>query len=148
MLFVNTCKRFSSLRYHWHGTVCQFQVCNMMIRYLCISRSDHHTKSSVASITHRVTHLFLVMKTFKSHSFSSFQIYNSICVTVVSMLSRTLPGPVLWLDVSTFWPFLCISPPLPPPTPASVLCSWFFEDRDEIFHFFVSPTVRSIVLCT
>ena len=74
------------------------------------------------------------MRTLKIDSLSSFQIYNSVLLNVVTMLYITSPGlTVLSLEVCAFW--LCLHPFLPRPSPPLVTTNLFSK---FISCFFVS----------
>ena len=64
-----------------------------MIRYLNILYNDHHNKSTF--ITTHNYNFFLVMTTFKIYVLSNFQIYNTISLTIVTMLYRPPDGSVV-----------------------------------------------------
>ena len=52
---------------------------------------------------HTVIFFFLVMRTFKTYSLLNFQIYNTVLLTIVTMLYITSPELIyLKLEVSTF----------------------------------------------
>lgn len=51
---------------------------NAVIQYLYTLQNDCHSKSSLTSIPTYSYNFFLVMGTFKSHSSSYFQIYNTV----------------------------------------------------------------------
>lgn len=148
--FCNICMWFPPLKIHWH---CINFGRPTWWADICVLWSDHHTTYSITSIAHRVTYFFFLWwKIFKNHPFSNFQY--TILLTVVTMLYITSPGRllVLLLDVCTFWPFSPISLPLPPPPnphqPRLSSAHYFLRLEMRLFHFFVSPTLHSIVMST
>ena len=58
------------------------------------------------------------MRTFKIYSLSNFQIYNTVLLTIDTMLSLTSPG-VVYFTAGSFVPFDPHLPFCPPPKPTS-----------------------------
>lgn len=62
-----------------------------MVPCVYILQNDHHNVSSWHPSTHTVTEFFLVMKTFKTFSFSNSQTYNTVLLSRVTDLHTTSP---------------------------------------------------------
>ena len=78
------------------------------------------TKISLVNIYHHIVihTFFLVMRTFKICSLSKLQIYNTVLLTIVTMLY--IPSPGLIYFITKFVPFDHLHPIPPTPTP----CLW------------------------
>lgn len=105
------------LRHNWHITFHFTCIYNTI--YICIVKWSPQWVQLSSIITHNYYFVFSCDKTFKIYSLSSFQIYNTGLLTIVTKLCITSPGLILWLELSIFWPSSCISPtsqPLPQAT--------------------------------
>ena len=67
---------------------------------------------------HTVTRFFLMMRTFKIYFVSNFYIYDTVLLTVVTMLCITSPELTLLITGSVYL-LMDISLYLPPPLPSS-----------------------------
>ena len=54
------------------------------------------------SITTRLQIFFLVMKTLKIYSFSNFHVYDTVSLTIVTMLFITSPGLIYFITGSLY----------------------------------------------
>ena len=110
-----------------------------MVWYTCVLLNDYHNKVSYTSS--HIVHTYNVCvcvcvcvrerereKTFKIHSLSNFQIYNTVLLTVVTMLYITSPG-LIHLITGCLYPltvFTCL-PYLPPLCIISYNFMWIYN---------------------
>ena len=81
----------ASLRYIWHIILYKFKVYNLLIWYIYVLQNDYqHSLANTCIITHNY-HFFFVVRTFEIHSLSNFQVYNTLLLTVVTMLYLRSP---------------------------------------------------------
>ena len=64
-----------------------------MIRYLYTLQKEPQVYLT-SSTTHGYIFLVCVIRTFKTHSSSNFQIHITVLLTIVTMLCITSPGPI------------------------------------------------------
>lgn len=89
------CKKIIfSLRYNWLTTLHTFKVYDLMIWSMYILENDHHSKFTKQPLPHIVTILFL--RTFKIYCLRSFQRYNAVMLTIVTMLWIISPENTLY----------------------------------------------------
>ena len=88
------------LRYNWHITLCRFMMYNVMIQYVIywkIFITVHHFM--------KISYVCMcVVRTFKIYSLSSFQVYNTVLLPIVTMLyMRSTELIHLVTGVCTLW---------------------------------------------
>ena len=86
------------LRYNWH-TILGIPHNDSIIIYIV---NNHHNKSSWHSSPYVVTNFFPVIRTFKIYSPRNFQIYNTVLLTIVTMLCITFPWLIYFITGSLY----------------------------------------------
>ena len=76
---------YLTLRYNWHITWCKFKVYNVMIWFKYILWNAYHRRLVDTSFTSHNYH-FVIVRTLKLYSYSNFQLYNTVLLTIVTML--------------------------------------------------------------
>ena len=75
-----------------------------MTQYLYVLQNDHHI-SLVNIHHHTVTICFLVMRTFKIYSLSNLPIYNTVLLTIVTILYIISPR-LMYLVSGSWYPLI------------------------------------------
>ena len=96
----------AQLRYNGKTTLSRFKVYNVMIRYMYIFSHDYHNQVSYYICHLTVAIVFLIMRVVRAfliYSFSNFQVYHTVSLTVVTILYVRSPE----LIYSTYnWKFV------------------------------------------
>ena len=78
----------------------------------------------------------MYLRTFKFYSLSKFQLYNTMLLTVVTILRQIL-GPLFILKLKTWYPFTNIS--------VFLTCNYFYILCFYEFNFFLIPQISDTV---
>ena len=84
--FIRLChlpKFLALLRYNWHMTLYNFKMYYVRIWFMYILWNDTRKGLVNTSVSSHSYKFFLEVKTFKIYSFSNFQIYNTVLLTMV-----------------------------------------------------------------
>ena len=122
--------------------MCKFRVYNLLIWYTCLLLNDYHNKVTI--ITHPSPHIITfffcvcIVRTTEIYSFSHFQLYNRVLLTIVTILYVNSPKCIhlisgclyLWPTSSRF-----------PRTPGSgnyhsTLCFYDFNTLDSTYKWY------------
>lgn len=74
------------LRYHWHIMLYKLKAYNVLIGILIYCEMITTTALSNTCIISHNYHFFFVLRTFKIYSPCNFPVYNTVLVTIVTML--------------------------------------------------------------
>lgn len=110
--------------------MCTFKVHNILILYICILQYDYHLLLANTSIRSHNSHFFFVVGTIKVQSLSSFNVYNTALLSVITVLCVKSPGPIYLLVASLY---LKQQFPHPQPLVTTMLLSLSLAFLDSVY---------------
>lgn len=121
------------LKCNWHIVLRKFKVHNMLISYISILQYDDH--HSIIVNTSHMSHnyyFFFVVRPFKVYTLSKFQVYNTVLLTVITILYFRAPECIHLLNGSLY--SLASISPFPSAPGNHHFTPWFYNVNSLRLH--------------